>query len=102
MMLVSKELPLEQYTIVCNRIDKEIKELENTKVNLSKSSNDDFMYDILNELDRISKDISEIVTLNHEVLSQLISKIEINENGEPRIFYKFLAHIDYIDKLFTS
>ena len=102
MMLVSKELPLEQYNIVCSKIDKEIKELEDTKVNLSKSSSDDFMYNVLNELDRISKDISEIVTLNHKVLSQLISKIEINENGEPRIFYKFSAQIDYIDKLLLN
>ena len=97
--LVKEILNDEDYREVCDEINNEIKEIENKKNNLLKSSSNNFMNDVMYELDRLSKDISEIVTLNYKVLSQLIDRIEINEHGEPRIFYKFSAQINLIDKL---
>lgn len=97
--LVKENLNDEDYKEICNEINNEIKEIENKKSNLLKSSSNDFMNDVIYELDRLSKDISEIVTLNYKVLSQLIDRIEINQHGEPRIFYKFSAQIDLFDKL---
>lgn len=97
--LVTEVLTVDDYKSLCCDIDKEIKELENSKSKLLKSSDDTFLDEIMNDLNILSKSITDIVTLNHKMISELIDKIVVSENGEPRIYYKFSAKISYLDKL---
>lgn len=98
--LVSETINEADYRKLCDDINSSIKKLENDKNELLKSNNDNFLDEALNELNVISENIKDIVKLNHKILSELIEKVVINENGEPRIYYKFSAQLNYINKLF--
>ncbi|MCC0665441.1 recombinase family protein [Clostridioides sp. ZZV15-6597] len=99
MQLLDEIFTVEEYKKTCTDIDTDIKKLNDKKVTLLKSSNNDFLDEIMNELNTLSKNIVDIVQLNNKTMSELINKIVISENGEPSIYYKFSAHINYIDKL---
>jgi hypothetical protein len=83
-----------------DKVEKANKELQSLGV--KKKELESQIIEIPNVDDSISQIIEEVISfndLNREMLAKLVDRIEVNENGELVIFYKFSTPVSHLKKL---
>lgn len=77
-----------EYREFVEEIDKQIQVIESTKIELT-SKLDKLNSLTCDDLSELAIELSNISTLNKELLNRLIKKIEVKENGDVKIYYRF-------------
>ena len=79
----------EDYDTIVENINLELNELKSKKLSIESTVNTNLNSNISNSISYFKSIAYTITELTPNVINRLIDKIEVSENGTPRVYYRF-------------
>lgn len=94
LLLMDNKITQENYNLFINDIDSKIEKLNIEKIKYESFNKEVNVESMLNELKSLRNEIFDLSELTTEILHRFVKRIEIKENGDAIIYYRF-SHLPF-------